>query len=1118
MLAWRGGSRRKIKETKQSVQGKQRHFFEQRRLLNRSDASGSVRRAEDAAASFPAKQRKGGSLDIISLTSLLIVSKASKNGDTVDGQPVGAEASGLGDSTLRLGTRSKEWSTPGGQASKVQPLEKPLEEKEGSLQKDYHGLLRGFDIFDVIDEQEDRGGARNSARQESYAAFAVQGTGEIAEGSPPSTPPANLRQSPNNKDDLGRVIWDSPLVLDQRLTGKTGSHFAAKGLDIPDFLPSRRAESNRFQEFLQGVPSKPESTEFYPALREQDSQDSPSKEFSGSEVLRGLATESLEEEEGHPFGETNLEDVLHRQSSERFSPARVAEERYADGFLPLTSPFGPQERRLDEFFSAQTVPAAGDEVDQSPPSAPPAQDKKDADVAKLDLGVSLEVDLAADFNAERTAGPEAGFEPLFPSISSPITRTVDTPGARQQEIDFFHVGPASELAFMEQGTKEGGVLSHQDCDLFPKPSSGLGKRLFADLDIDLEESAPALDSDTKRHDFRRASPKMKLDFLDTVGCEKVAEGEENVGWREAEAQPETSPVGKQSGLKRLNIPRSNFAAFEEQEVTELQQGDEIARGSSLERRGSCSASPARSPINGKEELQTIPQVEAPSLQYREPPNAFFSDFPARHETEGSEHLLFGDSEQKLRSTDEILKRLVPKRVLEEGEDVPPKRPRRTLKEATFCLDLNAAFTCETSFFETEDFGGKKGPAASLSSEPAESAAAAQHDAAKVPLPRGTGADGGPKGSGGERFEDALPDWAGACEEAAPPQAPPQHEHVEQSVEIESGAQRPKRPPSAPSAASSSQGQDLDEASLQEKPPKEREKLLCSVPTQPEAADETNLAKAKAVRADMEKDQTAEMAEAAAVIAEEDGSGGKSDRSAAKSISVLKTGTKKLGLPSRSPPFDGKPSQAEASPVRTTAEGPLGNQEKKQEDRAPCKECSPEPERAIESESGTGNKYGEGREGREEVEEEGYEDNAQARGEDGPAQKTEGARGDLGVDRGRGSSRASIEAGRGADEQECRVCSRVGKQSAAEETPREQLRERGDTSSREEEAADSGEDVTVTAAKALCLLKSEMVDEEVVQGENGFPSGGGNFEEDLVNFEDGSILQQGMDDWKIRPEP
>lgn len=132
-----------ILQTKQSVQGKQRHFFEQRRLLNRSDAYSSARRAGEAAASLPAKQRKGGSLDIISLTSLFIASKASKNGST-DEDPVGAEGSGVADSNLRLGTSSRERSTSHGRkSSKDQLLEKPLEETEGPLQKDYHGLLRG---------------------------------------------------------------------------------------------------------------------------------------------------------------------------------------------------------------------------------------------------------------------------------------------------------------------------------------------------------------------------------------------------------------------------------------------------------------------------------------------------------------------------------------------------------------------------------------------------------------------------------------------------------------------------------------------------------------------------------------------------------------------------------------------------------------------------------------------------------------------------------------------------------------------------------------------------------------------------------------------------------------
>lgn len=50
----------------------------------------------------------------------------------------------------------------------------------------------GFDIFDAIEEESD--GPRQAAKQENYAAFAVQGTGEVAEGSPPSTPPQDYRE------------------------------------------------------------------------------------------------------------------------------------------------------------------------------------------------------------------------------------------------------------------------------------------------------------------------------------------------------------------------------------------------------------------------------------------------------------------------------------------------------------------------------------------------------------------------------------------------------------------------------------------------------------------------------------------------------------------------------------------------------------------------------------------------------------------------------------------------------------------------------------------------------------------------------------------------------------
>lgn len=671
---------------------------------------------------------------------------------------------------------------------------------------------------------------------------------------------------------------------------------------------------------------------------------------------------------------------------------------------------------------------AGDESNQSPPSAPPSQDKKDFDLTKLDLGVTLKADSAAGIQAERASGPEPGsFEPLFPSFSSPVARDVGTPGERQQEIDFFRVEPDREIPFMEQGTHEAELQTPQDLHLFPKPSSGLGKRLFADMDIDLEETAPALESDTKRQKVGRASPKMKLDFLDALGCDKGAESEERVAWTEAGVQPETSPERKQSVLKRLNMPNSNFAAFEKQETNELGQA-----------RGSCSISPARLPTSEKVELQSVPQADA---QPREPPEALSADFQV---TEGGEELLFGESEHKFRSTDEILKRLVPKRVLEEGEDVPQKRPRRTLKEAPFCLDLNAAFTCDTSFFETEDFGGKKEAAASLSSKPAESAAAAKHEAPEGPFPPETDADVDPKESDGENVEDALPEWAGACEESAPIQ----QQQVEQSVEVESGAQRPKRPRSAASAGSSSQGPDLDATRLQEESGKKEERLLCSVPTQTEAAKETtSLARGKAACAERKKDQTAEVEEASKVTAGDSRDEGESDRST--------------------------PSQAAASPVRKAAQSPLQEAEKKQEDRAPCKQCSPQPEGANESGSGTGDiADGEGREGREDAAEEGEgRDGRGKRGKDRPPPLMEGAEpGDLEEVRAGDSSRASFAAGKGPGERECEVCSRDGKQPAARGAPTVRLEVQGDRPWSDEEAADSGEDVTVTAAKALCLLK------------------------------------------------
>jgi hypothetical protein len=88
-------------QTKQSVQGRQRHFFEQRKLQNRSDASGSGRAGAEAPT-FPAKKRPGGSLDIFSLTSLFIASKTNKRADVEEQTPKDGD-SPLPDSSLRLG-------------------------------------------------------------------------------------------------------------------------------------------------------------------------------------------------------------------------------------------------------------------------------------------------------------------------------------------------------------------------------------------------------------------------------------------------------------------------------------------------------------------------------------------------------------------------------------------------------------------------------------------------------------------------------------------------------------------------------------------------------------------------------------------------------------------------------------------------------------------------------------------------------------------------------------------------------------------------------------------------------------------------------------------------------
>lgn len=95
---------------------------------------------------------------------------------------------------------------------------------------------------------------------------------------------------------------------------------------VPDFLPTQRAKSFRFHEFLQDLPARAESADFQLATEEQDSQESP-KGFSGSKGSEGPSTELLKEDERRPFEESDRADVFRRQSSQRFSPARVAEDR-----------------------------------------------------------------------------------------------------------------------------------------------------------------------------------------------------------------------------------------------------------------------------------------------------------------------------------------------------------------------------------------------------------------------------------------------------------------------------------------------------------------------------------------------------------------------------------------------------------------------------------------------------------------------------------------------------------------------------------------------------------------------------------------------------------------------
>jgi hypothetical protein len=329
----------------------------------------------------------------------------------------------------------------------------------------------------------------------------------------------------------------------------------------------------------------------------------------------------------------------------------------------------------------------------------------------------------ADAQTDREGEKEkaTSLEPLFPCFSSPASRTVGPPDDRQHELDFFRVepnAPPEDARFKDNGIGKAGVQLESELDLLSTPIARNGKRFSAQFHLNLEDEVPAPLSDSRRAGIRRASPEMKLDFLDAAISDKAGKGDKGLEWREAGSLPEVSSESKHADLKALDGAANKPPPGKEK----LQDADERRQNASLERRGSCSGSPPK-PRPSLEEKDPGGRQASPPSQglLQKSTGSSLPGAPVSLERLGAsreEELPSGQSEQNLRSTDEILKRLIPKRVLEEEEQPQAKKARKSVKEATLCFDLNAEFTCDTSFFETEAFVSKKKAAEARESDDA----------------------------------------------------------------------------------------------------------------------------------------------------------------------------------------------------------------------------------------------------------------------------------------------------------------------------------------------------------------------------------------------------------------
>jgi hypothetical protein len=331
-------------------------------------------------------------------------------------------------------------------------------------------------------------------------------------------------------------------------------------------------------------------------------------------------------------------------------------------------------------------------------------------------------DATADTQTDKEGEKEKAtrLEPLFPCFSSPPSRTVGPPDGRQHELDFFRVepnAPPEDARFKDNGIGKAEVQLNSELDLLSTPMARNGKRFSAHFHLDFEDEIPAPLSDSRRAGIRRASPKMKLDFLDAAISDKAGRIDKGLKWREAGSLTEVSSESKHAELKALDGAANKSPPGKEK----LQDADERRQNASLERRGSCSGSPPRPRPSLEEKDLGGRQASPPSQGLRQKPSGSSSSGANPFESPGAsseEELPSGQSEQNLRSTDEILKRLIPRRVLEEEEQPQAKKARKSVKEATLCFDLNAEFTCDTSFFETEAFASKKKDAEARESDDA----------------------------------------------------------------------------------------------------------------------------------------------------------------------------------------------------------------------------------------------------------------------------------------------------------------------------------------------------------------------------------------------------------------